>query len=102
MELDKTSNTDLLIDGCKEHIIINNFTNLINKFEDKDRRKYKEFYENGKKMINNINEWGTYTLIKCITNILKNETIRGQREYSYKFLNYIAKNNKEKMKYYIA
>ena len=81
---------------------LKNLRETLNEFRDKDKRNYKSSYEKCKEYIDLVNEWAIYNVILIIIECLESETIRGQREYCYKVLNYICKKNKTKVKYYIA
>ena len=62
-------------------------------FSNKDKRIYAENYENGKKIIEETNPWYTQQMVQELQNIIQQNPIKGQKEYSYKLLNTLVKQN---------
>ena len=59
----------------------------LDKFADKDKRIYQEYYTNGKEIIEKANPWITYDIIQDIQRTIQSNPVKGQKEYAYKLLN---------------
>ncbi len=69
----------------------------LDKFADKDKRIYQEYYTNGKEIIEKANPWTTYDIIQDIQRTIQSNPVKGQKEYAYKLLNVLAKQNTTQM-----
>ena len=74
----------------------------LEKFSDKDKRIYQTYYENGKTIIEQTNPWFTQKIIQELQNTIQNNPMKGQKEYSYKLLNILAKLNTRQMTPFLA
>ena len=74
----------------------------LEKFADKDKRSYQTYYDNGKQIIESTNPWFTQKLIQDIQHTIQVNPMKGQKEYAYKLLNTLAKQNSRQMTPFLA
>ena len=82
----------------QDYILLKTFKNIFKIFNDKDKRRYIPTYEIQKTIIKKINDWLCSDLVEIILYNLKNQPLKGMKEYSYKILNLVIK----KCKYQIS
>lgn len=75
------------------NVLMSKLHSCLEAFSNKDKRIYAENYENGKKIIEETNPWYTQQMVQELQNIIQQNPIKGQKEYSYKLLNTLVKQN---------
>ena len=74
----------------------------LEKFADKDKRSYQTYYDTGKQIIETTNPWFTQKLIQDIQHTIQVNPMKGQKEYAYKLLNTLVKQNSRQMTPFLA
>jgi len=75
------------------NVLMSKLYSCLQTFADKDKRIYAENYENGKKLIEETNPWYTQQMVQDLQNTIQKNPMKGQKEYSYKLLNTLVKQN---------